>query len=171
MAVIYKVDGSEYIQLTRWKERVRTASRFPNQSNDSQMTVKCLSNACQMLGSPPSPSPSPCTDTHLFEAPTIEAVKLQCAKIGLPDTEAQHFLDFYESKGWVVGQTPMKSWAHALSNWKRTFDEKRYANRNNSQRPAASVERPDRNVGTHNKADGRYAAHAARLQAVALGKV
>ena len=59
LARVYEVDGSKYIQLNRWKERVRTESKFPNPPNDSQMTVKCLSSDRQMLASPPSPSPSP----------------------------------------------------------------------------------------------------------------
>jgi len=31
--------------------------------------------------------------------------------------EAQKFVDFYESKGWLVGKSPMKDWKAAVRNW------------------------------------------------------
>ncbi len=54
MVILYEFEGSKYMQLTRWKERVRSSeSRFPAPllTNDS----KCQ----QMIASPPQPSPSP----------------------------------------------------------------------------------------------------------------
>ena len=51
-------------------------------------------------------------------SPSLEEVKLQAVKAGLPDSEAGRFFNFYESNGWRVGRNPMKSWTHALSNWK-----------------------------------------------------
>lgn len=53
-----------------------------------------------------------------FQKPTIEAIKLQCAKIGLPDEQGQQFFDHYESNGWKVGKVHMRSWPSALNNWK-----------------------------------------------------
>lgn len=58
-----------------------------------------------------------------FEKPSLETVKLQAAKIGLPDIEAEKFYAFYESKGWVVGKAQMKSWCGALSGWKLRWQE------------------------------------------------
>lgn len=87
--------------------------------------------------------------------PTIEELLLHGAKIGLPDAETHKFFNFYESKGWVVGRTPMKSWQHAMANWKSNWQERNanhskpnYANprnanvvtsENNAQRIAAKV--------------------------------
>jgi hypothetical protein len=53
-----------------------------------------------------------------FTPPELATVKLQAAKIGLPELEADHFFNYYESNGWRVGRNPMRSWTHALSNWK-----------------------------------------------------
>lgn len=58
-----------------------------------------------------------------FQKPTIEEVKLECAKIGLPEIEAEKFFNFYESKGWLVGKNPMRSWKGALANWKIRWQE------------------------------------------------
>jgi hypothetical protein len=60
--------------------------------------------------------------------PTLEEVKLGCAKAGLPDSEGEHFWHYYESNGWRVGKNPMRSWPSALANWKKNFDAQRYAN-------------------------------------------
>jgi hypothetical protein len=72
-----------------------------------------------------------------FKKPTLEEVKLTAAKIGLPDSEASHFLNFYESKGWFVGRNPMKSWSHALSNWKVNYESRKYERSNG--KPATAV--------------------------------
>ena len=40
-------------------------------------------------------------------------------------SEAQRFVDFYESKGWYVGKNKMKDWKAAVRNW---------LNKNNNQR-------------------------------------
>lgn len=53
--------------------------------------------------------------------PTLDEIKLQCAKIGLPDSEAEKFFNYYQANGWRVGKNPMKSWTHALANWKLNF--------------------------------------------------
>ena len=40
----------------------------------------------------------------------------------------QEFIDFYESKGWMVGKTPMKDWKAACRNaekWERWDRQKR----------------------------------------------
>lgn len=50
--------------------------------------------------------------------PTLPEIRLQAAKIGLPDTEAELFFYHYQSNGWLVGKTPMKCWLSALSGWK-----------------------------------------------------
>jgi hypothetical protein len=57
-----------------------------------------------------------------FTKPTPEEVGLQCAKIGLPDAEGAKFTSYYESNGWRVGRNPMRSWPHALQNWKINHD-------------------------------------------------
>ena len=40
--------------------------------------------------------------------------------------DAQSFVDFYDSKGWVVGKSPMKDWKAAVRTWekKRERDDK-----------------------------------------------
>lgn len=35
----------------------------------------------------------------------------------------EHFCDYYESKGWLVGKSPMKNWQAAVRTWKHNAPE------------------------------------------------
>lgn len=53
-----------------------------------------------------------------FIKPTLEEIKSYCKEHNY-DIDAQGFYDFYESKGWKVGNSPMKDWQAAVRNWER----------------------------------------------------
>lgn len=53
-----------------------------------------------------------------FSPPSVDDVKAYCLEKGY-SMDAQHFVDFYESKGWVVGKSPMKDWKAAVRTWIR----------------------------------------------------
>jgi hypothetical protein len=65
-----------------------------------------------------------------FQKPTLEAMRLHGAKIGLPDSEVERCFNHYESNGWRVGRNPMKSWQAAMVNWRSNWQEKRFHNGN-----------------------------------------
>lgn len=52
-----------------------------------------------------------------FKPPTAEEVEEYAKSRGHPRFDAERFVDFYESKGWVVGKSPMKDWRAAVRNW------------------------------------------------------
>lgn len=53
-----------------------------------------------------------------FVKPTLEELEDEfTGKVPNPRGEALKFLNHYESNGWKVGKSPMKSWPHAVSNW------------------------------------------------------
>jgi hypothetical protein len=39
----------------------------------------------------------------------------------MPAQEGDGFFDYYESKGWLVGKSPMKNWTAAMSTWRRNW--------------------------------------------------
>lgn len=51
-----------------------------------------------------------------FTAPTIEEVEQYAKEKGL-SLNAERFVDYYASKGWKVGSSPMKDWRAAARNW------------------------------------------------------
>ena len=52
-----------------------------------------------------------------FQKPTPEEVTRYAYKIGFI-LNGNEFCDYYESKGWVVGKSPMKVWQAAVRTWK-----------------------------------------------------
>jgi uncharacterized protein YdaU (DUF1376 family) len=83
--------------------------------------------------SSPSPTPTPNNKEESiapksqrshFTTPTVEEVQAECVRIELSLLEAPKFVDYYESKGWLVGKAKMKSWKPALRNWKRNQNER-----------------------------------------------
>ena len=83
----------------------------------------------------PSPSPSPNKEESIasepqrsrFAPPTIKEVEDRCLEIGLPTSEASKFVNYYESKGWIVGRSKMKSWKASLAGWKDRHNERQQA--------------------------------------------
>lgn len=51
-----------------------------------------------------------------FTPPTVEEVEAYAREKGL-NIPAERFVDFYASKGWKVGNAPMKDWKAAARNW------------------------------------------------------
>ena len=52
-----------------------------------------------------------------FTAPTVDEVEAYAKEKGYANFSAQRFVDYYESKGWVVGKSPMKDWKAAVRGW------------------------------------------------------
>lgn len=66
-------------------------------------------------------SPPPPSGPKRFVPPTLAEVQSYVAERQSP-VDPQGFIDFYESKGWMVGKTPMKDWKAACRNaetWER----------------------------------------------------
>ena len=53
-----------------------------------------------------------------FVPPSITDVKNYADANGL-NIDAERFVDFYSSKGWTVGKSPMKDWRAAARNWSK----------------------------------------------------
>ena len=53
-----------------------------------------------------------------FTPPTVEEVSAYCRERG-NSVNAQTFVDFYASKGWKVGNSPMKDWKAAVRTWEK----------------------------------------------------
>ena len=58
-----------------------------------------------------------CAETpRRFTKPTVEEIRAYCRERG-NGIDAQRFFDFYEAKGWRVGNQPMKDWQAAVRTW------------------------------------------------------
>lgn len=56
--------------------------------------------------------------SNRFVPPTIEEVKAEILTKGY-HIDAERFIDYYQSVGWMVGKCKMKNWRSALANWER----------------------------------------------------
>lgn len=74
-----------------------------------------------------------------FVKPTADEVRAYCAERG-NHVDAQAFVDFYEAKGWKVGNAPMKDWKAAVRTWEKRDAERKQAamSRPNRQRDLCS---------------------------------
>ena len=54
-----------------------------------------------------------------FTKPTLEEVTAYCRERN-NGIDAEAFIAFYESKGWLIGKTPMKSWKSAVITWEKS---------------------------------------------------
>ena len=55
---------------------------------------------------------------HSFIIPTIKEINSYCLERG-NSIDAETFFDFYESKGWKVGQNKMKDWKASVRTWEK----------------------------------------------------
>ena len=55
---------------------------------------------------------------NIFKPPTVDEVRSYCLERG-NNVNPETFIDFYSSKGWMVGKNKMKDWKAAVRNWER----------------------------------------------------
>tara|TARA_R110000751_G_scaffold20_1_gene104 strand:+ start:309 stop:935 length:627 start_codon:yes stop_codon:yes gene_type:complete len=55
-------------------------------------------------------------NNKLFKKPSVNDVELYCIERG-NRIDAIAFVNFYESKGWMIGKSPMKDWRASVRTW------------------------------------------------------
>lgn len=65
---------------------------------------------------------------NVFKPPTLEEIETYCQERG-NYVDAQAFMDFYDSKGWMIGKNKMKDWKAAIRTWERKDKEKGLINK------------------------------------------
>ena len=67
------------------------------------------------------------TRARRFTPPTLDDVSVYVRERG-SNVDPQRFLDFYASKGWMVGKNPMKDWKAAVRTWEKREDTGNHSN-------------------------------------------
>ena len=72
-----------------------------------------------------------------FKKPSIDEIKAYCLE-RKNKVDPQRFFDFYESKGWKVGNSPMKDWKAAVRTWEHssTASEQKQSERDRWRMPS-----------------------------------
>lgn len=63
--------------------------------------------------------------TKNFVKPTVDDVQKYCTE-RQNSVDAQKFVSFYESKGWMIGKNKMKDWKACVRTWERKNKENNY---------------------------------------------
>ena len=77
--------------------------------------------------------------------PTVEEVAAHVRARGYT-FDAEQFWSYYESKGWLVGRAPMKSWQSACVTWQKA--EKHRANSDTRAGRKSAAPKPSNWVGS-----------------------
>ncbi|WP_438979979.1 Lin1244/Lin1753 domain-containing protein [Polynucleobacter sp.] len=73
-----------------------------------------------------------------FAPPTHQDVKDYCESRGNL-VDSQKFLDFYQSKGWMVGKNKMKDWKACVRTWEKSETQKGGGSYGNKTKPGWSI--------------------------------
>ena len=52
-----------------------------------------------------------------FQKPTVEEIQAYLDEKDIVGIDAEYFWNFYETKGWLVGKSPMKNWKACIATW------------------------------------------------------
>lgn len=76
---------------------------------------------------------------NIFKPPSVDEVRAYCLE-RKNNVSAEAFVDFYSSKGWMVGKNKMKDWKSAVRNWERY---KKGENNNTEHKPIEPKRYPE----------------------------
>lgn len=74
-----------------------------------------------------------------FTPPTLEEVEEYCRERN-NSVDAQRFIDFYSSKGWMVGKNKMKDWKACVRTWEQRDKANRSGSNGNQIRQSAYMQ-------------------------------
>lgn len=123
--ILYTVDGGSYLCFPNWDKHQTVRNQkskypAPPEGADSLKTIE--SNCKQLEANVPviqsNPNPNPNPNPKRFTPPTLQEVTDYCRERG-NSIDPQTFIDFYSSKGWRVGNQPMKDWKAAVRTWEK----------------------------------------------------
>ena len=93
------------------KDNQRTTKGQPKDTNNNDNNVNNVNNdnnkECARAQTDKFIKPSPSEVTEYAES------------IGWLNMDGEYFVNFYESKGWMIGKNKMKSWRAAVRTWKK----------------------------------------------------
>lgn len=102
------------ITIVNW-EVYQVAEDIPNKGNNNELTKFQQSPIKELT---PNKNVKNEQNVKKFIKPTIDEVQAYCVERN-NGIDAQRFVDFYESKGWMVGRSKMKDWKAAIRTWEQ----------------------------------------------------
>lgn len=91
----------------------QNANKTPNKTTNKTPNKKETKNKNKNKELPNGNS----RESRGFAPPSPDQVAAYAAERGFPDFDAEKFVDFYASKGWMVGRSKMKDWRASVRTW------------------------------------------------------
>ena len=117
------------IETQRNPEKPTETQNNPQKPNETQKTqieieseIKTEINTPLPNGNKGSKAATPPTREARFSPPSLAEVQAYISERGSA-VDAQQFVDFYASKGWMVGKNRMKDWKAAVRTWEKRRKE------------------------------------------------
>ena len=124
-SVITIVNYDRYQQVNQQDDQVATNNQ-PSSNQQSTTIEEFKNNKNKEFKE--NDTPNGVSKRKCFTPPSLEEVQAYCQERD-NNVDPQRFIDFYESKGWLVGKNKMKSWEAAVRTWEsRDKDQPKTAN-------------------------------------------
>lgn len=98
----------------RW--HANACQRMPTDANDAKAKEKAKTKAKTKAKEKESIKADEPPRATRFTPPSLDEVKAYCQERG-NNVDPERFIDFYSSKGWMIGKNKMKDWKAAVRNW------------------------------------------------------
>lgn len=106
----------DYMREYREKQKALADGKVNGKAN-SKANVSALDKKENEIRSEPDKR----DDRKRFSPPSVDDVSEYCRERN-NTVNAEAFIDYYESKGWKIGNAPMKDWKAAVRTWERRED-------------------------------------------------
>lgn len=112
------------ITITNWEKfqclENESTSKLTNKSTNNQPTINQQLTTYKEYKNIRNKE----NKNNIFAPPSLEEVREYCKERN-NNVDAETFISFYESKGWMVGKNKMKDWKACVRTWERSRDNKR----------------------------------------------
>lgn len=97
-----------------------------NSQANSQLTVSQQATNSQLTTIEEYKEDKNIKNNNIFSPPTVDEVRAYCQERN-NSVDAESFVSFYDSKGWMIGKNKMKDWKAAVRTWERSRKEEKKA--------------------------------------------
>ena len=109
-------NSSDGCAETRCAENRRAEVERQRNTNIRSNNIRSNNESIERGGVAKATPQTPPKKSH-FQKPTVEEIQAYLDEKDIVGIDAEYFWNFYETKGWLVGKSPMKNWRACIATW------------------------------------------------------